>query len=548
MKATGAARLILLCAALLFMAGASDALAAGLRQDLLAHGSREKFWVARVSTAESENNAPAPPKTQVYARSVGDSQWLPVTQVEGRVVGMAHRGPQLALLLADGDWLLVSEEALVTGRYVPGDGQIIDLASDQDTLLALVRFRLPAPAGPTTTATGATPTTTATTAPTGPARLALYSLTDSGWVERADLSGATQNPWSDVSLAVVDSTIYVAARDRDERGLEAWRLSRLGADGRWGNAAAFDPPAGAAAFELLGGGPVPVLWAMSPTGAYSLHWFGTEGVRSEVVPPPPGVKPGEVAAAMAIERVRVLYYDTAGKLLENAYDALPPAAPAASRPASAPPTRIMLPGRSIPPGLARVVNGLLTVALLFTIVASLRRHRQMQEAMSSARKLPLAPPGRRLIAGLIDAAPLLAAAGVAALRKQQMDDPGGAWDDTIVRAALISGVSFYFAHTTVTELLLGRTVGKLVCGLRVVGLDGERPGPGPLVIRNLLRIIDVLIAFFPLVLVLYSPLRQRAGDVAAGTLVVLSKAGAEAEPVDEEKEKSERPAEVDVTG
>jgi uncharacterized RDD family membrane protein YckC len=260
------------------------------------------------------------------------------------------------------------------------------------------------------------------------------------------------------------------------------------------------------------------------------------------------VKPAEVAAAMAIERVRVLYYDAAGKLLENAYDALPPAGSAASQPAPAPPTRIMLPGRSIPPGLARAVNGLLTVALLFTIVASLRRHRQMQEAMSNARKLPLAPPGRRLVAGLIDAAPLLAAAAVAALRKQQMDDPAGAWDDTIVRAALISGVAFYFAHTTVTELLLGRTVGKLICGLRVVGLDGERPGPGPLVVRNLLRIIDVLIAFFPLVLVLYSPLRQRAGDVAAGTLVVLSKAGAEAEAVDEEKEKTERPAEVDVTG
>ena len=53
---------------------------------------------------------------------------------------------------------------------------------------------------------------------------------------------------------------------------------------------------------------------------------------------------------------------------------------------------------------------------------------------------------------------------------------------------------------------------------------------------------------FPLVLVLYSPLRQRAGDVAAGTLVVLSKPGAEAEGAEGEKERSERPAEVDVTG
>ena len=78
----------------------------------------------------------------------------------------------------------------------------------------------------------------------------------------------------------------------------------------------------------------------------------------------------------------------------------------------------------------------------------------------------------------------------------------------------------------------------------MVGLDGQRPGPGPLLTRNLLRIIDLLIAFFPLVLVLYSPLRQRAGDVAAGTLVVLSKAAAEAGAVEEAKEKAEGPVEM----
>jgi uncharacterized RDD family membrane protein YckC len=63
----------------------------------------------------------------------------------------------------------------------------------------------------------------------------------------------------------------------------------------------------------------------------------------------------------------------------------------------------------------------------------------------------------------------------------------------------------------------------LCFGLRVVGLDGGRARPGALLTRNLLRVIDLSVFFFPLVLVLYSPLRQRAGDVAAGTLVVLNK-------------------------
>ena len=47
--------------------------------------------------------------------------------------------------------------------------------------------------------------------------------------------------------------------------------------------------------------------------------------------------------------------------------------------------------------------------------------------------------------------------------------------------------------------------------------------------------IDLSVFFVPLVLVLYSPLRQRAGDVAAGTLVVLNKPAAEAEEAGEGK-------------
>ena len=120
---------------------------------------------------------------------------------------------------------------------------------------------------------------------------------------------------------MVDSTIYVAARDRDERGVEAWRLSRLGADGRLGQRRGVRLAGGRGGVRIARRGARARALGAVATGAYSLHWFGTDGVRSKVVPPPAGVKPAEVAAAMAIERVRVLYYDAAGKLLENAYDA-----------------------------------------------------------------------------------------------------------------------------------------------------------------------------------------------------------------------------------
>jgi uncharacterized RDD family membrane protein YckC len=39
-----------------------------------------------------------------------------------------------------------------------------------------------------------------------------------------------------------------------------------------------------------------------------------------------------------------------------------------------------------------------------------------------------------------------------------------------------------------------------------------------LLIRNILRVLDLL--WFPLILVVISPLRQRSADIAAGTMVV----------------------------
>ena len=110
MNATWPVPLIGCCLLLVFAGGTHDALAA-TRQDLVAHGSADRFWIARILPGDADTS---PVKTQVYVRSVGESRWLPVTRepIESRVVAMAHRGPQLALLLDDGAWLLVSEQAL----------------------------------------------------------------------------------------------------------------------------------------------------------------------------------------------------------------------------------------------------------------------------------------------------------------------------------------------------------------------------------------------------------------------------------------------------
>jgi uncharacterized RDD family membrane protein YckC len=74
--------------------------------------------------------------------------------------------------------------------------------------------------------------------------------------------------------------------------------------------------------------------------------------------------------------------------------------------------------------------------------------------------------------------------------------------------------------TTALELFTrGRSIGKLLTGTRVAALDGSRATPAAILVRNLLRVIDILL-FFPLSFVFFSPLRQRVGDMAGGTIVI----------------------------
>ncbi len=86
---------------------------------------------------------------------------------------------------------------------------------------------------------------------------------------------------------------------------------------------------------------------------------------------------------------------------------------------------------------------------------------------------------------------------------------------------IVIGAGVYVVLTTLIEVLAGRSLGKMFTGLQVVGLDGRPASLGARFLRNILRVIDVF--GIPLALILFSPLRQRAGDFAAGTLVISNK-------------------------
>jgi uncharacterized RDD family membrane protein YckC len=74
--------------------------------------------------------------------------------------------------------------------------------------------------------------------------------------------------------------------------------------------------------------------------------------------------------------------------------------------------------------------------------------------------------------------------------------------------------------------------GKLTVGLRVVALDGRPASVPQVLLRNVLRPLDVLPAAYVLggLAVLATNRHQRLGDLAAGTVVVRSEAAVDVRP------------------
>ena len=120
----------------------------------------------------------------------------------------------------------------------------------------------------------------------------------------------------------------------------------------------------------------------------------------------------------------------------------------------------------------------------------------------------------------------------------------GAWIDFIVllsfllvpdyvlgnetyRATLVIWLSLLAAYFPVTEMLFGKTLGKLVTRTRVVNGAGNRPSFVQAIVRTLFRLIEVnpvLVGGLPAgIAVIASRSKQRLGDMVAGTYVLLDR-------------------------
>ncbi|HEV2293371.1 MAG TPA: RDD family protein [Tepidisphaeraceae bacterium] len=493
------------------------------RADLLAEGADERLWTAQV-VVNADKNLPGR-RTIVRIRGAGESErWRQVAEIAAPARSLTHRGGELVVLLANGDWRFVAESGIRSGDRLPGNEPVLAIAGDGEALWAVgLAVDQPPPVTsrvatqPSTAATvpleRPTPATTAATAAAVSRPRMLYRL-DRGQWKAVALLPTQLLPAADAPLAmsIIDRRPLLASPMPDG----AIRTVQLGEGNAWLDRGTLRPPLELHQFELLRHGGRATLWAAGATGGgviYELErgtWTGPVELQTHA----PLESGTDRALAAAFGRLRLLYAGGDQKLNEQTFgaDGLPDGPPTEGQVQSPPPD----------PRISQFVQLGVMVLLMFVMLSTLRRRGSIQEAMRKADKLALAPLLPRFLAGMIDALPLIAVPAVLTLTSPTIDDAQLRMNQPVVQAWYGAAALFYLVYTAAAEMLFSRTLGKWIFGLRVANLDGSRATARALLLRNIMRLVDLTLVLFPLIMVFLSPLRQRIGDVAAGTLVVRS--------------------------
>src|SRR5204862_7848253 len=104
------------------------------------------------------------------------------------------------------------------------------------------------------------------------------------------------------------------------------------------------------------------------------------------------------------------------------------------------------------------------VALAFMMLSSARRRADGKAGDKEEDELILASAGQRLMAGLIDGVPIVLSLIYVTSNAKPLQDPS----DITRFIPIAIALAIYLIHTTLTELLTGRTLRKMVVGLQVL--------------------------------------------------------------------------------
>ncbi|HEY3242026.1 MAG TPA: RDD family protein [Phycisphaerae bacterium] len=244
---------------------------------------------------------------------------------------------------------------------------------------------------------------------------------------------------------------------------------------------------------------------------------------------PDHARADDLAAAALDGRIALARLDAQGQVAVGVWPAeggAPSSAPQVVK-ALRPPSR---------PLLGPELRMLIAYALLIgvaSIVFARRREHIRHPAPLPAGQMP-ARPLRRIVAFALDvliASPLLYICflpWIESLSSTALDsDMLGArertiWSENYFWPIVLASLAFSI-YATVFEAAMGATPGKRVLNCQVVDERGQRCGFRAALLRNLLRLLEFYPGFQfvpPLALVLFTPQRQRLGDLVAKTVVV----------------------------
>jgi uncharacterized RDD family membrane protein YckC len=526
---------------------------AAAMRNLLAHGTEQQLWCADVvgprpglpgAGLNSGPNAPAA-RTVIRFRTSGQSQWTVIAEIAAPAVALDNRGSELLVVLASGQWRIVSSDGDVrSGIDLPGQARILAIAGgDEGDVWAIgaaaAGRMLAEPAHPVATAPSNSSSTSAvSTAPaidrpaatteaspsTAPAtsnhrphfpphEVGLFHLVQGTWSEIAPLPGQLKREdLASASLDVIEHRVMLALASR-QAGIRIFTHTTAGwSDGR--DIAAFNDNDRMKLTDFEGR---PLLW-VSQAQAPGEIYLGDGGAKwsnaIKLAPPANQKEFDRTALVVALGRLRLLESDGKGRLAEQNYNLDGTLSGAATEAVTAP--------VPIDTRIAEAMQLLVMAVLVIWIVGAMRQRPAMQEAVKRIDRAALAPLGRRLVGGIIDALPVLIGFAIAGEIAQHATQPLSMRLTLNSPEVAISalGLGLYLLHTTICELIFSRTLGKVITGTRVVQMsDGKPPLAASILVRNLLRIIDVFM-IFPPIFVVFSPLRQRVGDMAAGTIVI----------------------------
>ncbi|MEJ0036607.1 MAG: RDD family protein [Gammaproteobacteria bacterium] len=102
---------------------------------------------------------------------------------------------------------------------------------------------------------------------------------------------------------------------------------------------------------------------------------------------------------------------------------------------------------------------------------------------------------------------------------QTPDDPDGTW---YLYVATPATLIYLLYHTVLEIVMLGRTPGKRMAGIRIVSRNGSPPAIAAQLVRNVFRLIDSFPVGYGVGLFTCLVTRDhvRVGDLAAGTLMI----------------------------